>query len=63
MNYQTKAFIICKDLSANKFLKVWKFFDDVTCRKCIYLKTANVAYAADLLHVHKACMSWYILKF
>ena len=35
MNYQTKTFRICEDLSAKKFLKACKFFNDGVC---IYYK-------------------------
>ena len=60
MNFQTKTFRICEDLSAKKFLKACKFFDNDTYRKCIYLKIPNDVYAADIRY-HKACR--YLLKF
>ena len=58
INYQT----VCENLSAKKFFKACKFFDDDRFRKCIYLKTPNDVYAADI-HYHKACMNGYLLKF
>ena len=62
LNYQTKTFRICEDLSAKKFLKACKFFDDDTCRKCVYLKNPNDVYTA-FIHYHKACMNGYLFKF